>query len=825
MNRIYTFFHAFAALLCIITLVCAAVLSVSADVGPVDVIHGRDIVLTFDYPNRTTGNKSVFMGYDSTEGVMSIWLKSDYTVTDADATTFDIHLGHSKSVDGAKYIALGLSYSADKSVSAKVLTEDTVLTSETVTLTDEITNIVFDASQAADGSVYDRISINSGYAAGEVITAGTTLKVKYIAFFDTKEAAEAYVYTKPEDKTYSYIEDNHIKSVSFNVLVSGHTLSAVDRSYYMAPVILGYDPDIIGLQEVNSTWYTYLKELFGDKYDNIIKWRAEDEHEATPIFWKKDKFELLDSGYFWLSETPDEQSTGWGATYYRICCFVKLKVKATGYEFYYFNTHWDFNEAAQIGSAELLLNKIENECEGLPAILSADFNMTWNSEGYALLDSYLTDANRDRDLQITYTGQKGLISGDTINGSTIDFVFYTGDSITSDNYTVIKDKIELDGNTYSLSDHYGVYNDIYLLGESREHTVTYTNTMAKTAPEPQTVIENIEFTLPKGAPVLGKRFLGWTTADTGETLLNGSYTAYSDIEFTAVYEDTDSYTITYMNGDEVYKTEEVESGASYTLITDVSDLVLEAGYYFVNWTDADSNTVESVDSVIEDHTFYAVIDEIVPLKEYYVMTPDDLTPNAGTGFTVTTVDSSYTDTSYFRYNVNTARTSNDYTRATIKTAKSDFFPAQFSLHDYRFMKVGYRSNISTVSSMGMNLWSVGNRIYGPDVSAVYDGNWQTHVYNLSTITKGESGATFNNSCDGPFKELFIKPYKSNGITMNVGDYFDIQYVAFFKTLAEADAYKYSYSLKYVLGGGSGGPESVTVFSDTEVSVGEEIPTK
>ena len=142
------------------------------------------------------------------------------------------------------------------------------------------------------------------------------------------------------------------------------------------------------------------------------------------------------------------------------------------------------------------------------------------------------------------------------------------------------------------------------------------------------------------------------------------------------------------------------------------------------------------------------------------------------------------------------------------------------------MKIGYRSNISTATKMGMNLWSMGNRIYGPVTAATYDGNWQTNVYNLTLIISGENNSTFENSCDGPFKQLFIKPYNGgSGYTMNVGDYFDIQYIAFFKSLEEADSYEYSYGLSYVLGGGSGGPASVTVFSDSEITIGEEIPTK
>ncbi|MBQ7821715.1 MAG: endonuclease/exonuclease/phosphatase family protein, partial [Clostridia bacterium] len=567
MNRIKFCLRKITAFICLIMLAVILPLAVSANSSePVDIIHGRDAVLTFNYPSRATSNKSVYMAYDSENGIMSIYPRSDFTVTDTDATMFDIHLGYNTPVDGAEYIAVGVSYTAGKTVSASVSTEDAVISTVDVALTSEIQNIVFDASAAADGSVYDRISFKTGYAADEIITTDVTFAVKYIAFFETKEAAEAYVYTKPTEEAPVYVEGNHIKSVSFNVLTAGHDLSAAERSYYMAPTILQYDPDIIGLQEANSTWYAYMSEHLGDNYGSIVKWRTSSDSESTPIFWKKDKFELLDSGYFWLSETPDTESTGWGATYHRIVCWVKLKVRTTGYEFYYFNTHWDFTETPQIESAKLFYNKITNECEGLPVILSADFNMCWNSEGYAMLDSFLTESNRDRDLQNTYNAKSDNVNA----GSLIDFVFYTGDSIASDNYTVIKDKIVTKDYTYHLSDHYGVFNDLYLLGIPNEYTVTYTNKVTGVDPEPQTIIENVDFELAAGTPVLGKRFLGWS-ADGGTTLLNGTFSVYGDTELTAVYEDTDTYTVTYMYGDTVYKSETVNAGEAYTVITDVSD--------------------------------------------------------------------------------------------------------------------------------------------------------------------------------------------------------------------------------------------------------------
>ena len=60
----------------------------------------------------------------------------------------------------------------------------------------------------------------------------------------------------------------------------------------------------------------------------------------NPIFYKTDKFEVLESGSFWYSETPNVPNTKFSDSYSpRMCNWAHFRVKATGKEFYYFNTH------------------------------------------------------------------------------------------------------------------------------------------------------------------------------------------------------------------------------------------------------------------------------------------------------------------------------------------------------------------------------------------------------------------------------------------------------------------------------------------------------
>ncbi len=252
----------------------------------------------------------------------------------------------------------------------------------------------------------------------------------------------------------SYYKENYIKVVSQNILVGGDGENSIsERMPRLEKILNQYDPDVIGFQEYTPNWSEMTDFILSDKYEYVNEWRSVTNQEGTPILWKKEKFELLDWGYFWLSETPETESKGWGATYYRICDWVKLRVRQTGAEFYYFNTHFDFNEKAQVGSAELILKRAKQCGSNAAVILSADFNMNWKAAGYKKLETYFSDVNTERDPSITYQGLKHT------GGSLIDFTFVTPKTIKPMKYQVMNDLV--DGKF--VSDHYGVYSEVIIL--------------------------------------------------------------------------------------------------------------------------------------------------------------------------------------------------------------------------------------------------------------------------------------------------------------------------------------------------------------------------
>ena len=73
--------------------------------------------------------------------------------------------------------------------------------------------------------------------------------------------------------------------------------------------------------------------------------------ETAVIFYRKDKFELLEQNTFWLSETPEVPgSRSWETSDTRIATWGKFEVKATGKIIYVFNTHFDhISSLARVG--------------------------------------------------------------------------------------------------------------------------------------------------------------------------------------------------------------------------------------------------------------------------------------------------------------------------------------------------------------------------------------------------------------------------------------------------------------------------------------------
>ena len=160
-----------------------------------------------------------------------------------------------------------------------------------------------------------------------------------------------------------------------------------DRKQYVCDMINLEAFDIFGSQEVRKHQLDDMLAMLPD-YDYIGVGRdyGDDRGEFCPIFYRKDVFEKLAGGTFWLSETPEVPSKGWDAKYNRICTWGHFRHKASGKKICFMNVHFDHRGVqARIESAKLMLDYVKKNCKGMTVIISGDYNVTQTSDSYKVL--------------------------------------------------------------------------------------------------------------------------------------------------------------------------------------------------------------------------------------------------------------------------------------------------------------------------------------------------------------------------------------------------------------------------------------------------------
>ena len=247
----------------------------------------------------------------------------------------------------------------------------------------------------------------------------------------------------------------NLNVISFNIRYTndpdGHSIK--ERAPRLKQVISQYDPDLIGFQECCPIWMPHILEDYGKEYGIFNRYRAVNEEESTPILWKKDKFECLDSGYFWLSDTPEKESKGWDKIgCYRMCVWVNLKHKETGRIITYMNTHFGFGDQCQLDSADLI-RKYDLKISDYPTLLTGDFNMRRTFPAYEKITAYYTDVNAATadDTRNTYHGYSLTENADEL----IDYCFVDS-AFTPLSYQRLDQMV--DGKF--PSDHYGIRVEI-----------------------------------------------------------------------------------------------------------------------------------------------------------------------------------------------------------------------------------------------------------------------------------------------------------------------------------------------------------------------------
>lgn len=226
-----------------------------------------------------------------------------------------------------------------------------------------------------------------------------------------------------------------LRVMSFNV-----RLSAADdgenawprRAGFFFKTITDFGPDLIGFQEVLADQHDALSAHLPDyAFSGVARDDGRRKGEWALIGFRKDSFQAIDHGDFWLSEQPAVAgSKSWDAALPRLCSWVRLRATATGREFVFANTHFDHRGMiARREASKVLLRELARIAAGAPAILTGDLNATEDDPPYAILthstllawiDAYREAHPTRRADELSFHAFKGGTAG-----SRIDYIFHT----------------------------------------------------------------------------------------------------------------------------------------------------------------------------------------------------------------------------------------------------------------------------------------------------------------------------------------------------------------------------------------------------------------
>ena len=245
--------------------------------------------------------------------------------------------------------------------------------------------------------------------------------------------------------THSFAQINEKMNVATYNLRQNNPNDGVNawpnRKEEVKSLIRYHDFDLLGTQEGFVEQLNDLLEMKEYAYCGHGRDDGREGGEHSAIFYKKDRFQLLDSGDFWLSETPEKPGLGWDATCCnRICSWAKFRDIETSTEFFFFSVHFDHQGViAREESAKLMVKKIKEIAGKYPVFCVGDFNSMPDTEQIATMKSLLTDSKQVS--RMAPYGPEGTSNGfhfDAPMEKRIDYIFVS-EQIEVLKYAVLTD--------------------------------------------------------------------------------------------------------------------------------------------------------------------------------------------------------------------------------------------------------------------------------------------------------------------------------------------------------------------------------------------------
>jgi endonuclease/exonuclease/phosphatase family metal-dependent hydrolase len=228
-------------------------------------------------------------------------------------------------------------------------------------------------------------------------------------------------------------EDGDLRVMSFNVrlgVADDGANSWEHRKSLLAKTIQDFDPDLLGTQETWDFQAEYLlDQLPGRAYLGWDRHPGSDDGEQCGILYRTARFEKVDAGQFWLSETPEAPgSKSWDSSLPRVVTWIELRDRRRpGGRLFFFNTHFDHRgPEARRESARLLRARLRELGPSDAWVVTGDFNcpeasppyealVGTGSDALTVVDSYRAVHRRRGEGEGTFSGFAGNRAGGRID--------------------------------------------------------------------------------------------------------------------------------------------------------------------------------------------------------------------------------------------------------------------------------------------------------------------------------------------------------------------------------------------------------------------------
>ncbi len=205
-------------------------------------------------------------------------------------------------------------------------------------------------------------------------------------------------------------DSTQVRVGTYNLRVSNADVNSTNawknRRGDVGALLRKLDLDVVGFQEVLPTQLEFLRKAFPEcAVSGFFTNGAKKVATQNPILFRKERFDLLKEGVFWLSETPEvPNSKSWKTAYARCCSWVILADRKSGATLCFANVHTDhISRLAREKGMEVVLDRLDETApKGASVILVGDHNCRENAKPAKLAAARMRDA-----LYATQTPPKG----------------------------------------------------------------------------------------------------------------------------------------------------------------------------------------------------------------------------------------------------------------------------------------------------------------------------------------------------------------------------------------------------------------------------------